>query len=360
MVLVGRIAAAAIAGLLVLGVAGPESAPAQSRPVSTQSHTSWAGLPAGQTFAAGVALDGAIDHVVAISIDGLRADAIARLGEAGTPNIHRLIREGASTLNARNLFEVTVTLPNHAAMMTGQFIDRDAGGLGITFNHDNGETIHDTARREIESVFDVVHHAGGTTGLYVGKAKFDYFDRSWDDAITVYQRSSPSTATAALTAQLASADAFDFSFLHLPQPDSAGHASRWMSRSYLRAVVAADRLVGEVLAAIDASPARTADTAVILTTDHGGYRDGHSDVDRLVNYRIPFIVWGPDVAAGADLYELNPASRLDPGDSRPGYATVQPIRNGEVANLATDLLDLPVVPGSRFDQAHDLDVFAVG
>ncbi len=245
------------------------------------------------------------------------------------------MREGASTLNARNLFEVTVTLPNHAAMVTGQRADRGEGGTGVTFNSDNGRTIHDQAGRYVQSVFDVVHDAGGTTGLYVGKTKFDFLDRSWNaanggpdtvgaddgrDKITVYVRGNPSGATAELIEQLTSSSPFVFSFLHLPPPDSAGHASTWMSARYLAAVRQADTLVGQVLAAIDSSPQRSADTVVILTTDHGGYKNGHSDPRRLENYRIPFIVWGPDVAAGADLYDLNPDSRLDPGESRPGYA----------------------------------------
>jgi hypothetical protein len=315
---------------------------------------------------------GAIEHVVAISIDGLRSDAITKLGEARAPHIHRLIREGASTLNARNLAEVTVTLPNHTAMITGRPASRRAGGTGVDFNADNGRTVHRVAGRYVESVFDVVHDAGGATGLYVGKGKFDFLDRSWNganamadttgaddgrDKITDYVRAGPAAATEALTQQLRSDSPFAFSFLHLPQPDSVGHRSKWMSRRYLSAVEQADRLVGEVLAAIASSPERTADTAVILTTDHGGHKNGHGDRTRLENYRIPFIVWGPGIAAGADLYELNPDDRLDPGEKRPGYATVQPVRNGELANLATDLLDLPAVSGSRFNRAHDLGVF---
>jgi hypothetical protein len=67
-------------------------------------------------------------------------------------------------------------------------------------------------------------------------------------------------------------------------------------------------------------------------------------------------VWGAGVADGADLYALN-TDRAAPGTGRPAYsATRQPIRNAEAANLVTELLGLPAVPGSRINAAQTLDV----
>ena len=69
------------------------------------------------------------------------------------------------------------------------------------------------------------------------------------------------------------------------------------------------------------------------------------------------MVMGPGVAAGADLYDLNADDYRDPGARRTGYrATLQPVRNGDLANLALDLLDLDPVPGSEHNFALDLDV----
>ncbi|HEY5784047.1 MAG TPA: hypothetical protein VIT65_04660 [Microlunatus sp.] len=49
--------------------------------------------------------DDPANRVVAISVDGLNPKAITELGRSGAPNFYRLMREGASTLNARTARE---------------------------------------------------------------------------------------------------------------------------------------------------------------------------------------------------------------------------------------------------------------
>ena len=62
------------------------------------------------------------------------------------------------------------------------------------------------------------------------------------------------------------------------------------------------------------------------------------------------------MSPGADLYALNPDFK-DPGTRRTSYtADRQPVRNGDVANLVTDLLGLARVAGSELDAAQNLDV----
>ena len=298
-----------------------------------------------------------VTRVLAISIDGLRSSAITQLGAAGTPTIHRLMRQGAYTLNARTEREMTVTLPNHTGMVTGRRITASRGGHGVTWNDNRLQprTVHQAAGHNVSSVFRVVRNAGRTTALFAGKTKFSLFERSWDSAITRY-RMRPENGR--LT-RMARTDLLQhnrgFTFLHLSAPDVAGHAHGWNSAAYREAVRATDRRLGMLVRAITGHGRLDKHLVVIVTADHGGSGRHHGDANRLVNYRVPFLVWGPTVARGASLYALNP-DYANPGKRRTTYSeTRQPVRNGDVANLALDLLGLPAVKGSEHDRAQDLD-----
>ena len=297
-------------------------------------------------------------HVVAISVDGLNPQAIRKLGRSRAPVMHRLRAQGAGTLNARTEREMTVTLPNHTGMVTGRRIDADHHGHGVTWNDERLEsrTVQEAAGHPVRSVFSVVHAAGGRTALFASKQKFTLFRRSWPNAV---DRSVIRWDNAALV-RLARRDLARhrraFTFLHLSLPDTVGHEAGFMSRDYLRAVARVDRLVGQVVATIRRSDRLRGSTTVVLTADHGGRGDGHGDPTLLSSYRVPFLVWGAGTADGAGLYRLNP-DYADPDKRRTRYGSArQPVRNGDVANLATDLLGLPAVRGSEHDAAQDLDV----
>ena len=132
-----------------------------------------------------------------------------------------------------------------------------------------------------------------------------------------------------------------------------------MSTAYLNAVKAVDGYLGQILDMVTNSPTLSGRTTVILTSDHGGNGTAHSTATAPLNYTVPLFAWGIDVMAGGDLYALNPTSRLAPGTGRPdNTATPQPIRNGELANLATQLLGLGVVDGSLFNSGHDLALWS--
>ena len=295
------------------------------------------------------------ESVLTISIDGMSVPAVRKLGRQQLPNLYRFMRAGASTMNARTEHEMTVTLPNHTGMVTGRRIEAATGGHGVTWNDDRPTpaTVQAAAGHDVASVFSAVDAAGGSTALFAAKTKFSLWQRSWPDAI---DRTTIDLDNAALVDELVadlSVDR-DFRFLHLSLPDVAGHASGWMSKPYLRAVRRSDALVGRVVKAVNADPARRAGTTILLTSDHGGRGPSHDNPRLLDNYRIVFMARGSAVDRGVDLYAINPTYK-DPGTRRTVYGMKRgPVRNGMVANLALDLLDLPAVDGSEFDAQMDL------
>ncbi len=329
----------------------------------------------------------AADHVIHISVDGLRADLLQNLittDPAHYGNFKRFIDEGATTFNARTDFTHTITLPNHTSMLTGRPVLLPAGQPntvhhGYTSNTDPAptETLHNSGNLNIPykaSVFDVVHDNGMSTAHYASKTKFLLYDRSFDaahgapdvtgadngpDKIDTYvelSTGSPETAAnmnAAFVTAMASSH-FRYSFLHYVDPDAAGHATGWGSATWNAAVRNVDGYLGALFNLVESDPVLANHTVIILSTDHGGSGTDHSDPTNLLHYRIPFLVWGAGVAH-ADLYALNPVTRQDPGTGRPDYnVAVPPIRNGDGGNLALSALGLPAIPGSTINAAQNL------
>jgi hypothetical protein len=316
-----------------------------------------------------------VDHVVHISVDGLRPDVVTALGADRLPNFYRFRTEGAWTDNARADQDLTYTLPNHTTQITGRHAFGD-GGHGWFWNSDPGPfTLH--TRGYVASAFDTVHDRGGATALYAGKDKFVLFERSYDaasgapdevgtddgrDKIDAYRYDSDMAAlTAAFTADLRQRQ-FDYTLFHFRHPDGVGHAEEWQvdpATAYAQKVEEIDGLLGQILAVIETTPGLAGRTALVLTADHGGDlgTTGHGNPLAADNYTVPFYVWGPGVAMGADLYALNPTTRRDPGTGRPSKGdAIQPVRNGDAANLALALLGLPPIPGSRINAKQDLGV----
>ncbi len=322
-----------------------------------------------------------VEHVIHISVDGLSGSLLEELLAGDVvgdyANFQRFVDEGATTFQARTDFTRTNTLPNHVSMVTGRPVQRPRGQPdtvhhGWTDNDDPGsnETLHDDGNPNVDyiaSSFDVVHDHGLSTGFFASKSKFVLFEQSYDaaagapdvtgvddgkDKLDVYVEDSAIQAD--FLAQMA-AQEFDYVFLHYRDPDGAGHDGGWGSAQWDDAVRLVDGWLGEVFALVEGSPGLAGSTVIFLSADHGGEGTSHSDADEVANYTIPFFAWGVGVTPGADLYDLNPTTRADPGTGRPDYnAPLQPIRNGDGGNLALALLGLPPIPGSTINVAQDL------
>jgi predicted AlkP superfamily pyrophosphatase or phosphodiesterase len=259
--------------LLALAIAAPSAAAASGEPLPRVSN-----------------------HVVIISIDGLRPDAIDAF-DAHT--IERLMREGAYSLQAQTILP-SKTLPSHTSMLTG--VDADAHG--ITWNSDQTD---EHGHVDVSTVFSLARQAGLRTAAFFSKTKFHHLEvpnsldhvRSPKGGLLTGRFTWNQTVGMVEDYLESDADAPNLLFVHIGEPDYAGHIFGWMSGIYGLAVKQADRAVAEI---IDEANDRfgAGNYTLIVTADHGGHgRDHGSDDPR--DTTIPWIVWGKGVQVGATL-----------------------------------------------------------
>ncbi len=330
-----------------------------------------------------------VNHVIHISVDGLRGDFLeTRVNNSPLlyPNFKRFVDEGATTYNARTDYTHTNTIPNHTSMLTGRPVSQPAGlpdtthhGYTLNSNPSSTATLHNAGNPNlsyVDSVFGVAHDNGLSTALYASKSKFIIYEQSYNatagaldttgvdngrDKIDTYvQKSTASVASNLQADYLADmpTSEYNYTFLHYRDPDSFGHGAGWGSTFWDTAVQQVDGYLGEIFDLVETDAGLLNDTVIIVTSDHGGLNFGHSTpASAPEHYTVPVLIWGPGVASGIDLYSLNPTSRLNPGTGRPTYTDAnQPIRNGDTGNLALGLLGLGPVPGSLINQSQDLSV----
>jgi len=223
------------------------------------------------------------DHVVMVSLDGLRPDAIML---TDTPNLRRLRQIGAWATEARTITH-SYTLPSHTSMLSGVDTDRH-GLLHNDFTPRHGFTRAPTA-------LYLAHDAGFTTAMFVSKPKFRHI--AIPGSVDVFRLPSSRCApvVAAATSHIA-ATREGITFVHLSEPDSAGHHRGWMTLSYLRAIAEADRCVGALLQSIAARADRDR-VLLMISSDHGGHGRTHGST-REEDMRIPWIAWGSRVVPG--------------------------------------------------------------
>ena len=280
-------------------------------------------------------------RVVVVSIDGLRPDAIEA---APASNLLALIRRGAYCAKGETI-RPSITLPSHTSMLSGL----DYGRHRVSWNNYRpGHFGH-------PSVFSVTAQAGKSTAMFFAKDKFhflahpdavswhygppvpakpprleDYNDAAWvkrrqdfydendrrvaaglkplpdPDAAPAPPGPKPSEhrTSAENIARIFEQEwpkaGWALTFVHVREPDSAGHARGWMGLDYLDAVRRADRAVGRMLDAIRES-GQAGTTAIIVSADHGGSGKGHYrfyEPNRTENVTIPWICAGPGVPPG--------------------------------------------------------------
>jgi hypothetical protein len=318
-----------------------------------------------------------VRHVIHISVDGLRGDLLRGMLDTQSysfPNFVRLRTQGATTFNARCDHGSSLTVPNHTSIITGlPLVAATSAPAWQQHGYSNNYALtndnlhqHGIPVRYKHSVFDRVHDRGLRTMLLAGKQKFDLFERSYNAQngapdldgedngrakidFSLIKEADSSTLVSVLISQM-DGNFPAYTFMHVFDPDSAGHFSGWGSLNWVLSVKHADSLIGLILSALELRPALKAVTTLVITADHGGGVpvNLHSDPAAIENYTIPLMLWGPGVPPGADAYSLF-ANRRNPGASRPeNDAPLPPLRNGDTGNIALALLGLPPITDSLY------------
>ena len=236
-----------------------------------------------------VPAEGLTRNVVLVSIDGLRPDAIARF-EA--PNLQRLIGEGSYSLSARTIMPST-TLPSHTSMLSGEPPDEH----GVFWNNVTSAEVDVV---DFPTVFSVARGHGYRTAAFFSKAKFGPLQRpgtlDYSQAPGGWFGRWPGSRTVADVRSYLETNKPNLLFVHLSDPDRAGHSSGWMSAAYGQAVLAADAALGNLITAADAAYGK-GNYSLLVTADHGGHAYGHGTSDPQ-DVTIPWIAWGRGVNKG--------------------------------------------------------------
>jgi arylsulfatase A-like enzyme len=231
--------------------------------------------------------------VVIISVDGLRPDALTT---APAAEILSLIRQGAFSPDAETI-ALSETLPSHTSMLSGL----DERRHRVTWNDYRPQRI------DVPTVLSVAHDAGLSTAMLFCKDKFHFLAKPGQMNWIYGPRPGTGLGRGLSAEDLASKftrewprHLYQVTFIHLAEPDSAGHVHGWMTAEYLDAVRRADRAVGTIVDAVRKAGKREK-TAFFLTADHGGHERAHYSPGRkglVEDLTIPWICVGPGVPPG--------------------------------------------------------------
>ncbi len=238
-----------------------------------------------------------------IMVDGMRADAV-ETGEM--PNL-KTVMDGTwasgyytawsldgGVVDSTSLRKtIPSSGPNHASIATGVTPQKH----GVTSNDNTGSGNFATYPTWLKRVVDA---KPGATAVFAYTWANDA-DIGPADGVTFLAGTDAGNATAMAT-RLASADAPDATMYFIDGPDAAGHATSFfpMSAEYKAALATADGYIGQCLAAItNRATFADEDWLVIVTSDHGGYRNMHGQVTygRQAD-TVPIAISGRNVAPG--------------------------------------------------------------
>jgi len=229
-----------------------------------------------------------VKHVILLGSDGFGAYAFKK---AKIPNIRKMMKEGAYSLHARSV------LPSSSAVNWASMIMGSGPEL-------HGYTEWGSKTPELPS------RIIGKSGIY--PTIFSVIDDQmpnakkgvsyhWDgigylfekDLVDLDFKGSSEATTLKRAIKFITEEKPVFTFIHLDQPDGAGHKYGHDTDEYYKTVEYIDTLVGKLIKALEENNMMD-ETVIIFTSDHGGINKGHGG-KTLLEVEIPWIIYGKNI-----------------------------------------------------------------
>ncbi|MCK7598262.1 hemopexin repeat-containing protein [Microbulbifer sp. CAU 1566] len=198
--------------------------------------------------------------VLLVGIDGVQFEKLQTLN---TPNFDRLYVEQAYTggIDGAESQQSTYSGPGWSTILTGVWANKHQ----VTSNSSG------LANSAFPSLFKRIKEADSNhwVGSIVNWSPINtqFFTQDLSNADLIQSGLSDDQVTAQAVARINSGIA-DFLFLHLDEPDHAGH-SYCFGSAYNNSITDSDARLGQLLDAVDARNALGENWLVLVTTDHG-------------------------------------------------------------------------------------------
>ena len=234
-------------------------------------------------------------HALIVGLDGAPPEA---LQTPATPRIDHLWRHGAYTWQAQSTLP-TWTLQCFVSVLAG--VTADAYEL-----ISEPEGWLDPRKYPVPSLFDLAHQAGLRTAMFNNWHPLNELPRPGTvDKLFSSEEDSEVVVREACRHLLREEP--QLCFVHLDDPDAAGHKHGWRSQEQFAAVARCDEHLGKLLGALEAS-GRPYETAVVVVSDHAGgkatqFLHGCSDpaYGHPLVTTVPWICFGPGVKKGYEI-----------------------------------------------------------
>ncbi|MBQ3860942.1 MAG: alkaline phosphatase family protein [Clostridia bacterium] len=228
-------------------------------------------------------------HTAIIGIDGMGNFC----KDTSTPRMDEIFRNGAKTVRALSLIP-TISAQNWGGMLLGA--EPEVHGLT-----NGGVSQREYTNKALPSIFTTVRRAYPDSVL-CSVSNWEPINRGIieHDVGVEMQTASDGASTAEKAAECVRTRKPDLLFVHIDDPDGAGHHFGYGTKGHLDCISNVDGMVGKIFDAY-AQAGIADETLFIVITDHGGFKFGHGGYTDTEKY-VYFALRGGTVSETEDFF----------------------------------------------------------